>query len=231
MRAERAIVLAAGEGLQLDGFAKALIRHPKTGERVLDHYGDILAGLEITVVVGYRAIEILQAFPTLKFAYNANWRLTGNAYSLGLALDERPTLVLSADFFMAPEVIERMQAGPDNAVLSATRGNRTMSATNLVVADDGTITEVYQGAVKSDRDPEAPGIFKVCDRELLRTWKRNCIESPSLFSLRCLPLSAEGPGRVAAVGLGDLALSEINTPLDYLALMEMGTSLDSGDQP
>lgn len=220
MRAERAIVLAAGEGLQLDGFAKALLRHPGTGLRVLDHYVKILGEVPITVVVGYRAIEILQAFPALDFCYNANWRLTGNAYSLGLALDDRPTLVLSADFFMDPQVIARLQDGPDNAVLSAARGNRTMSATNLVVDGAGFITEVYQGAVRSDRDPEAPGIFKVCDPALLRAWKRNCLESPSLFALRCLPLATEGPGRVAEVALGDLELSEINTPLDYLALME-----------
>lgn len=216
MKAERAIVLAAGEGLQLDGFAKALIRHPQTGERVLEHYDEILEGLEITVVVGYRAIEILQAFPDLHYVYNANWRLTGNAYSLGLALDDRPTLVLSADFFMDPGVIGRLQDGPDNAVLSTTRGNRPMTATNLVVGDDGHITEVYQGAVKSDRDPEAPGLFKICDQAVLRAWKRACLDAPSMFALRCLPLD----GGIATVSLGELELSEINTPLDYLALME-----------
>jgi choline kinase len=217
MRAERAIVLAAGEGLQLDGFSKALLRHPKTGERVLDHYARVLEGLEITVVVGYRAIEILQSFPDLRYSYNANWRLTGNAYSLGLALDDRPTLVLSADFFMDPRVVQRLQDGPDNAVLSAARGNRTMSATNLVIRDGDVVDEVYQGAVKSDRDPEAPGIFKICDADLLRAWKRSCLASPSLFALRCLPLDG---APVHHVPLGDLELSEINTPLDYIALME-----------
>jgi choline kinase len=216
MRAERAIVLAAGEGLSLDGFAKALIRHPATGERVLDHYCELLEDLEITVVVGYRAIEVLHTFPDLHYVHNANWRLTGNAYSLGLALDDRPCLVLSADFFMDPAVIGKMQDAADNAVLSTTRGNRTMSATNLVVDGAGRITEVYQGAVKSDRDPEAPGIFKICDRELLRAWKRACLDAPSMFALRCLPLEPA----IMAVPLGDLELSEINTPLDYIALME-----------
>jgi choline kinase len=220
MRAARAIVLAAGEGLQLDGYSKALLEHPHTRERVLDHYARVLGDVEITVVVGYRAIEILQAFPGLRFVYNANWRLTGNAYSLGLALDDRPTIVLSADFFMDPQVIARLQDGPDNAVLSAERGNRTMSATNLVIGDGDTITDVYQGAVRSDRDPEAPGIFKICDPGLLREWKRTCLASPSLFALRCLPLASEGPARVGHVPLGELELSEINTPLDYIALME-----------
>lgn len=217
----RAIVLAAGEGLSLDGFNKALIRHPKTGERILDQYVRHLSalrpGIDITVVVGFRAIELLHRWPALRFVHNANWRLTGNAYSLGLALDERPALVLSADFFLEQDVLARVIEAPADAVLCAQRGNRTLSATNLQVRDDGSIAAVYQGAVRSDRDPEAPGIFKMSTPGLLRAWKRRCLEHPNLFALQNLPLDE---GRVFAVDLGALRLDEINTPQDYLNLME-----------
>jgi choline kinase len=219
----RAIVLAAGEGLSLDGFNKALVRHPKTGERILDQYLRILEelrpGIEVTVVVGFRAIELLHRWPRLRFVHNPNWRLTGNAYSLGLALDERPALVLSADFFLEPGVLARVLDGPPDVVACAHRGNRTLSATNLELRADGTIAAVYQGAVKSDRDPEAPGIFKVSTPASLREWKRRCLEHPNLFALQNLVLdTAEHP--VRAVDVGGLVLDEINTPQDYLNLME-----------
>jgi choline kinase len=219
----RAIVLAAGEGLSLDGFNKALIRHPKTGERILEQYlrhlSTLRPGIEVTVVVGFRAIELLHRWPALRFVHNPNWRLTGNAYSLALALDDRPALVLSADFFLEEGVLARVLEGPADAVLCAHRGNRTLSATNLEVRADGSIAAVYQGAVRSDRDPEAPGIFKVTSPALVRAWKRRCLEYPNLFALQNLPLEAADPG-VFAVDVGGLVLDEINTPQDYLNLME-----------
>jgi choline kinase len=214
------IVLAAGEGLQLDGFHKALIRHPRSGERVLEQYRRLFPDREITVVVGFRAIEIMHRYPALKYVYNSNWRLTGNAYSLGLALDERPCIVLSADFFMDEGVVELLQGAPRNAVLAAHRGNRTMSALNLALRADGTIESVYQGAVRSDAHPEAPGLFKVESASLLRRWKQRCLEHSNLFALQNLPLDGQGDDQVFAAQLGGARLFEINTPLDYLNLME-----------
>lgn len=216
----RAIILAAGEGLSLDGFNKALIRHPHTRERVLDQYLRLLQGIDVTVVVGYRAIEILHRYPQLHYVYNTNWRLTGNAYSLGLALDERPCLVLSADFFLDAQVIERVLSAPPNAVLAAQRPHRTASALNLEVGAEDVITSAYQGALRSDRDPEAPGIFKVSSPALLRAWRKECLEHSNKFALQCLSLAGQGEERVFAVDLGALPLHEINTPLDYLKLME-----------
>jgi hypothetical protein len=92
-----------------------------------------------------------------------------------------------------------------------------MSATNLEVRADGSIVSVYQGAVRRDRDPEAPGIFKISTPTLLRAWKRRCLEYPNLFALQNLPLDE---AKVIAVDLGDLELVEINTAQDYLNLME-----------
>jgi choline kinase len=216
----RLIVLAAGEGLQLDGFNKALIRHPRSGERVIEQYARLFSGHEITVVVGYRAIEIMHRYPALRYVYNSNWRLTGNAYSLGLALDDRPCIVLSADLFMDEALVERLRAAPGNAVLAADRGNRTKNALNLVLRADGSVEAVYQGAVQSDSHPEAPGVFKVQSASLLRRWKQRCLEHSNLFALQNLPLDGERDERVFAVQLGAARLDEVNTPLDYLNLME-----------
>jgi choline kinase len=215
----RLIVLAAGEGLQLDGFHKALIRHPRNGERVIEQYQRLLAGHDVTVVVGFRAIEIMHRYPALHYVYNSNWRLTGNAYSLGLALDDRPCFVLSADFFLDEAVIERLRKGPSNSVASAQRGNRTLSALNLALRPDLSIERVYQGAVQSDAHPEAPGLFKIESVALLRAWKQACLEHSSRFALQNLPLDGQDD-RVFAVDLGGARLHEVNTPLDYLNLME-----------
>jgi CTP:molybdopterin cytidylyltransferase MocA len=188
----RLIVLAAGEGLQLDGFNKALIRHPRTRERVLDQYLRLFGASKVTVVVGYRAIEIMHRYPQLHYVYNSSWRLTGNAYSLGLALDASPCFVLSADFFLDEAVIDRMRSATPNAVIAAS-------------------------------DPEAPGIFKIESPALLREWKARCIEHSNLFALQNLPLDHGGADQVFAAPLGDARLFEVNTPLDYLNLIESET--------
>src|ERR1700733_10391945 len=90
MSVDNVIILAAGKSLQLDGISKALIRHPATGKTVLDYAVEAFAGKRITVVVGFRAIHIMQNYPRLRFVHNPDWALTNNAMSLGLALGNLP---------------------------------------------------------------------------------------------------------------------------------------------
>lgn len=211
------IVLAAGEGYQLDGFNKALMRHPGTGESVIEQYERLFETMPITVVVGYRALTVMHRYPHLEYVHNTDWRLSGNAYSLGLALDDRPSLVLSADLFFDERVVARLLEGAPDGVAAAHRPNRTMNAMNLDIGDDGVITDVYQGAVRSDRHPEAPGIFKISTPSLLRQWKKRCLEHRHLFALQNLPLDTEIP--VHAIDIDGCALDEVNTPGDYIQLM------------
>ena len=75
----RAIILAAGRGHQLDGVNKVLIRHPKTGRTILDHAIEAFAGKNVTVVVGFRAIQIMELYPQLDYVLNPEWAVTGNA--------------------------------------------------------------------------------------------------------------------------------------------------------
>jgi len=82
----RAIILAAGEGFLLDGMVKCLVRAPHDGRPLLERMIDGFARHQITVVVGYRAVDVMQQYPDLDYVYNADWATTNNSYSLGLAL-------------------------------------------------------------------------------------------------------------------------------------------------
>ena len=223
---ERVIVLAAGEGFQLDGFNKLLLKHPTTGETVLEQYQRLFAGLPMTVVVGYRAVAVMQRFPQLDYVYNADWRVSSNSYSLSLALDERSTYVLSSDFFLDVAVIDALNAGPNNAVLAMNRENRTGSAIHLIVDEGRCIQSFYKGSLRSSEHPEAPGIFKICSAELLRQWKDSCMSNRSLFAMENLPLDGSGDTGVYAVDPAPHGLDEINTPMDYINLMERTRAMD-----
>jgi choline kinase len=66
-------------------------------------------------------------------------------------------------------------------------------------------------------DPEAVGIFKITDSELLRQWKKNCLTNKNVFSGINLPLNIK---TISAVDITNLFFHEINTPLDYLSLLK-----------
>lgn len=218
-----AIVLAAGKSLQLDGISKALIRHPRTGRTVLDHAVQAFAGCRVTVVVGFRAIHIMQHYPALRYVHNPDWALTNNAGSLGLALselDEGPCYVVSGDIFFDRPLIERLDAeGPDLALVSP-REKRTLSAIHCVTDGEGHIRETYQGPVRSMAHPESVGLFKLSSPALLRTWQRRCTEHANLFAGQLLPCDDPGAPVRAVPLLAGERFEEINTPVDYLRLIE-----------
>ncbi|MBI2896359.1 MAG: NTP transferase domain-containing protein [Deltaproteobacteria bacterium] len=212
----RLIVLAAGEGLGLDGFQKLLIRHPRTGECVMDQYLRLFAEMRLTVVVGYRAVELMHLYPQVEYVYNRDWRMTNNAYSLALALDREPCIVLSSDLFLDEQVVAKLrEAGPD-CVLTERRENRTMSSIHCSVSAEGWIGRMYQGALESEKDPEAIGVFSVSTPGLLEAWRQRCLEHGNVFAGMNLPV---GEFELRAVDSAPHRVDEINTPDDYLRLV------------
>lgn len=214
----RVIVLAAGQGYQLDGFNKLLINDPRDGSTVIDKYIRAFEGMQITVVVGYRAINVMNRYRHLDYVFNPNWAVSDNSYSLSLAISEEPCYVIFDDLFIEPELIEMLEkAGPD-LVLTAKRENRLPNTLNCSLDETNRILEVYPGKLKSLSDPETLGLYKISDLELLIGWKRNCVQYPNLFIGQNIPLDAATP--IYSADLGSHRLDEVNTPLDYIRLLQ-----------
>jgi choline kinase len=214
--AEQAIILAAGRGAQADGMAKILIRHPATQKTIMDHAIEAFKGKRIIVVVGFRAIQVMEEYPALDYVINNDWAITHNAMSLGLALNDQPTYVVSGDMFLSQELIANLDNNAPNVALVEPRENRTLTAINCVVRDDNTISEAYQGPIRDNADPEAIGLFKVSDDQVLRAWKRLCVRHGNLFAAQTLPFDI---APIYAVPLENHVFDEINTPMDYQRLM------------
>jgi len=215
MSVARAIILAAGQGFSLDGVNKVLIRHPRSGRTVLEHALEAFAGKQVTVVVGFRAIEIMQYQPQLDYVINHDWAVTHNARSLGLALDERPCYVVSGDIFFEPALVRDLDAAPANLVLTDEAENRGPTAIHCVLSGGRRVSEMYPGLVRDPAHPQAVGLFKVSSAALLAEWKRRCMRHGNLFVGQLLPCDLDA---VTAVSRRAHAFDEINTADDYLRL-------------
>jgi choline kinase len=216
MAVNNAIILAAGQGFQIDGANKVLIRHPKTRKTILDHALEAFCEKNVTVVVGFRAIQIMEDYPHLNYVINPDWSLTNNAMSLGLALTDEPTYVVSGDIFFTGSLIEMLDAAPDNLVLTETRENRSLTAIHCVTRPDGSIGETYQGPIRDIEHPEAIGLFKISDRSTLQEWRKLCVRHSNLFAGQLLPCQRTA---IHSQPLGQHMFDEINTSSDYLRLI------------
>lgn len=213
----QAIILAAGRGHQADGMAKVLIRHPKTGKSILEHASEAFEGKRIIVVVGFRAIQVMEHAPQHEYVYNPDWALTNNAMSLGRALSGEPTYVVSGDIFFDRGLIQHLDQGPPDLALTEARENRTLSAIHCVLRPDGTVAETYQGPIRDTAHPEAIGLFKISDPELLSRWRRVCVQHGNLFVGQTLPCNG---APIHSAPRGSFEFNEINTPMDYMRLLE-----------
>lgn len=211
------ILLAAGQGFQVDGLNKCLIRDPHSGQRIIDKIILAFQNYKITVVVGYQAIAIMQDYPQLNYVYNQDWGMTNNSYSLALALTEEPCYVLSCDLLFDPELIYAMDNSSDNLILTENSENRTLTSIHCI-EKEGRIVETYMGAIRDQKDPEALGIFKISDPHILRSWKQNCFQYRNLFVAQNLPLNIPHT-KVKIFNKGSARFFEINTPFDYLRLL------------
>lgn len=215
--ADQAIILAAGRGNQLDGIAKALIRHPVTGRTILQHAVEAFAGKRVVAVVGFRAIQVMESSPEINYVINEGWEITNNAMSAGLALNDEPTYVVAGDIFFERALIERLDDEAPNLALTELRENRQLSSIHCVLRADGTISGTYQGPVQDAAHPESLGLFKISDRDLLRRWKRLCLNHGNMFVGQVLPCDG---APVLSVSREQDVFDEINTAADYLRLKE-----------
>ena len=213
----RTIILAAGQGFQLDGCVKLLIRDPQSGERIIDQFIKIFSKTKITVVVGYKAIDIMQRYPDLNYVFNSDWKITNNSYSLGLGLNDEPCYVVSSDLFIAPEIIKILEDAEPNCILTENRENRELNSLNCKIVKNRQIDEIYQGPRRNINDPEAIGVYKISDKDLLQSWKKNCLRYGNLFAGQNWRFDMSC---VYSVDKENYRLDEINTVFDYLNLIE-----------
>lgn len=211
----RVIILAAGQGFRLDGFHKLRMCDPKTREPLVRRLQRLFANHSMTVVLGFQAISVMNDFPELDYVYNEHWSITGNSYSLSLALDDRPTLVVSSDLFFDADMVELIEQSPADAVFVQRAENKQAHSVRCA-HDNGVATALYLGEPRRQEDCETIGIYKVSDPSVLRTWKRACAQNRSVFAGINLPLDAVP---IAAVDKGNRFLHEVNTHLDYLNLI------------
>ena len=216
----RVIVLAAGQGFRLDGFHKLRIRDPRSGKPLLQHLRDLFVGCDMTVVLGFQAISVMNDFPDVDYVYNEHWSITGNSYSLSLALDDRPAVVVSGDLFFDTAMVQLIEGAPGDAVFVQRSENKQAHSVRCT-ADGDRVTDLYLGEPRKPTDTETIGIYKVSNPSLLRAWKRACAQNRSVFCGINLPIAE---ATVTAVDKGDLFLHEVNTHLDYLNLLTRARS-------
>lgn len=217
-------MLAAGQGFQLDGFNKILLKDPRTGKTILDNYLEYFPECDVTVVVGYKAITVMNQYPNLNYIYNTDWRVKSNSYSLALALSEDPCIILPSDFFFDEIFAQSIIDAPKNFGLVADTENRSLQALHCASVDN-KIVKVYKGESEGN-DPELTGIFKITDKNILLNWKRNCLShgTESAFVGENLPFK---DFEIQAIESRADQFHEINTPVDYLEYIRVRGRLNA----
>jgi choline kinase len=206
------IILAAGDSFELDGFNKLMINHPNYNKSIIELYEEFFNVDAIEIVVGYRAIEIMNAYPKYDYIYNKKWQTTGSAYSLSLALTDEPCYVISSDFLIDIVKVKKLLSGNNYSIIKKSESRRLTSLNAKINSDSSKIIEVYRGK-SYNNDPEILGIFKLSDPKILRLWKRNCIMEPNSYAGETLPYKENN---ISTVYLENEAITEINTPEDYI---------------
>lgn len=209
------IILAAGQGFQLDGFNKLLIKDPLTNKKIIDIYLDIFKDFKITVVVGYRAINVMHEYPKLNYVYNSSWATTNNSYSLGLALNNKPAIILSGDLIFDKKLINKFLALNDNIIVTKKNFNRKSNSINAISNNKNLIKKIYSGKIKNINHQESMGIFKIKSKEILKILKNKCLNNKKKFVAENLPLSEFNFANFDAT---NFRLDEINNPTDFIKI-------------
>lgn len=171
------LILAAGRGIGLDGFHKLNLVSPSDKRTVLARYRQQICD-SVTIVVGYRAPEIMSKYPDLSYAHNYRWFETGSSFSASLGLDKSPVIVLPSDLFLDEQAAEIVRGSSGNVIFTSRTENRPQTAVN-VQSSDGRILDVYQGPKRRGEDTEFRGIVRIEDADLLNKVRETCVQNES----------------------------------------------------
>ena len=210
------IILAAGDSFELDGFNKLLIKHPKYKKTILEVYKDFFDVKKIDIVVGYRSIEIMSAYPKINYIFNKKWQTTGSAFSLSLALTDEPCYVISSDFLIDLDRAKNILHNDNFAVIKKSESRRITSLNARIEDKTNRIIDVYKGK-STNKDAEVLGIFKVTDQNILRLWKKNGIINSTSYAGETIPYKTN---KISAVPVDDDTITEINTTDDYINFLK-----------
>ena len=216
LKRNRLIILNAGDSFELDGFNKLLIRNPKNGLRIIDEYINIFKEYEITVVVGYKAMNIMNLYPKLNFVYNKYWQSTNSSYSLSLALNTQPSIIASCDLIVNKDILKNIEKYK-NVIFLNDMENKKKNSLNAKISKSKHVLKIYRGKRNNSNDRELSGIFKITCKEILNKLKKNCTIYPNLHVGENIPLNLKN--KLNATYIKKTNVKEINTPLDYINLL------------
>lgn len=208
------IILDAGDAYELDGYNKLLIKHPVKNKTIIELYKEYFNVDKIEIVVGYKAIEVMNTYTRFHYRYNKKWQTTTSGYSLSLAIDDEPCYVVPSDHILDQETVDLMEKYENCALIKNTE-NRRLSSLNASISENGFITSIYRGSSKNN-DPEMLGIFKISEKRILKEWKRNCVINKNKYAGENLPILNDFP--IASVTASKNTF-EINTPEDYIQFL------------
>ena len=206
------IILAAGDSYELDGFNKLTIKHPKYNMSIIDIYEKIFNVNHIQVVVGFRAMNIMNDYPDFDYILNNKWQTTGSAYSLSLALDKNPSYIISSDFILNPQLDNIFNSDKQDVVYVKKSESKRLTSLKCKVNND-IIENIYRGKSKNMNDYEILGIFKITDPDILYNWKIKSINNPTMYAGETLIMDNFN---LSYEILDEDIITEINTPLDYI---------------
>ncbi len=209
------LILSAGRGIGLDGFHKLNLVSPSTEETILQRYRRQLSE-DATVVVGYRAPELMARHPKLKYEYNYSWFETGSAFSAAIGLKSVPVIVVPSDLFLDDEAAAVIRAATGNVIFTSNTENRSKKAVNVNTQGDA-VTEIYCGPKRHGDDPEFKGIVRIEDPALLEALVKTCHANPSAAFSDCLDMHKEHFKTQDAKG----SIYEINLVEEYMEFFQM----------
>ena len=208
------LILSAGRGIGLDGFHKLNLVAPSTEETILARYRRQLSE-DATIVVGYRAPELMARYPCLDYVYNYNWFETGSAFSAAVGLRKGPVIVLPSDLFLEEAAAETIRTATGNVIFTSSTENRLKKAAN-VSTEGNAVTDIYNGPKRHGDDAEFKGIVRIEDSDLRKVLVASCEANPSAAFSDCLAMHKEA-FRAVDTG-GDVV--EINAVEEYMEFFE-----------
>jgi hypothetical protein len=204
MSSNKTLVLSAGRGLSMDGIHKLKLTVPGSSETIKERIIRQFHGA-LSIVVGYRAAELISEWPEQNFIYNHRWFETGSATSAALGLRSMAEVgvvtIMPSDLIFSDEMAKMINKEVGNTIFLCNTENRSKASVSVQLRK-GKIVGHYRGAKRDGRDLEAIGVVKLLNTESVQAVVNKCESDGSLYFVEAFIDS-------------DLELKAIELPFDY----------------